>query len=492
MRLITSHLGHYKSVQPSNFYQTTVSFFSTQWRCSSIFLVILTLSACQRVHFDKKHLEPLPQDPFIQVYFNHSQSSQYLEPYRQQTHQGDDLEKLITLTISQAKSTIDVAVQEFRLPQIAQALVDKQKAGIKVRVILENNYSRPWSSLTANEVKKLDKREQERYQEYRLFADSNKDGKLSREEISQTDALVILNQAKIPLIDDTSDGSLGSSLMHHKFVVVDNRFVIVTSANFTMSDIHGDFTNTNSLGNANNLLKIDSPELADLFTKEFNLMWGDGVGGKFDSKFGLQKPLQNSHQFILGDNQITVKFSPNSPTQPWNYSSNGLIGNTLSSANKSIDIALFVFSEQPLANILEMRHNNNVKIRALIESGFAYRPYSEALDMMGVALNTKCQNQIDNHPWKNPITTVGVPVLAKGDLLHHKFAVIDHKTVITGSHNWTKAANNSNDETLLVIENPIVAAHYLREFDRLYANSRLGIPPKIQQKMKALLKQCEQ
>jgi phosphatidylserine/phosphatidylglycerophosphate/cardiolipin synthase-like enzyme len=111
--------------------------------------------------------------------------------------------------------------------------------------------------------------------------------------------------------------------------------------------------------------------------------------------------------------------------------------------------------------------------------------------MMGVTLSTKCKNQVDNRPWKNPITTVGVPILAKGDLLHHKFAVIDHKTVIAGSHNWTKAGNNSNDETLLVIENPIIAAHYLREFDRLYANSRLGIPQKIQQKIKAQTKDCQ-
>lgn len=280
-----------------------MSFFSTQRRFYSIFLVILTLSACQRAKYDNKRLEPLPQDPFVQVYFNHSQSSEYIEPYRHQAHQGDDLEKLIVETILQAKSTIDVAVQELRLPKIAQALAYKQKAGIKVRVILENNYSRPWSIFTAKEVKKLDKREQEHYQEYSLFADSNKDGKLTQQEINQTDALLILKQAKIPLIDDTSDGSQGSSLMHHKFVIVDNRFVIVTSANFTMSDIHGDFTNTNSLGNANNLLKIDSPEIADLFTKEFNLMWGDGVGGKFDSKFGLQKPLQKSQQFVLGDNQ---------------------------------------------------------------------------------------------------------------------------------------------------------------------------------------------
>jgi phosphatidylserine/phosphatidylglycerophosphate/cardiolipin synthase-like enzyme len=89
--------------------------------------------------------------------------------------------------------------------------------------------------------------------------------------------------AQIPWIDDTADGTTGSSLIHHKFGIVDNRFAIITSANFTLSDTSGGFSNSRSLGNANNLLKIDSLELATLFTEEFNNMWGDGAGGKPNS-----------------------------------------------------------------------------------------------------------------------------------------------------------------------------------------------------------------
>jgi competence ComEA-like helix-hairpin-helix protein len=133
-----------------------------------------------------------------------------------------------------------------------------------------------------------------------------------------------------------------------------------------------------------------------------------------------------------------------------------------------------------------------VQIRALIEPQFAYRSYSEALDMMGVALSNKCKYEIDNHPWSNPITTVGVPVLPKGDLLHHKFGVIDSQTVITGSHNWSNAANNGNDETLVVIENPIVAAHYVREFARLYTKVKPGLPLAIQEKIKLEKTRCPQ
>ncbi|OYD89938.1 competence protein ComE [Nostoc sp. 'Peltigera membranacea cyanobiont' 210A] len=457
-----------------------------------IFLLIFSLAGCQRVQSYNQRPTPLPQDPLVQVYFNHSESSEYQEAYRQQTRLGDDLEKQIADTITQAKSTVDVAVQELRLPKVAQALVDRQKAGVKVRIILENLYSRPWSSLTSAEVGKLNKREQERYNEFRHFIDINHDNQLSPTEINQRDALMILQNAKIPWLDDRADGSAGSSLMHHKFVIVDNRLVIITSANFTLSDTSGDFTNPSSLGNANNLLQIDSPELASLFTEEFNIMWGDGPEGQPNSQFGLQKPIRLPKQITLGNTKITVQFSPTSPTQPWNNSSNGLIGKTLGSATKSIDMALFVFSEQPLANILEKRHQQSVQIRALIEPQFAYRPYSEALDMMGVALSNKCKYEVDNHPWQNPITSVGVPVLPKGDLLHHKFGVIDSQTVITGSHNWSDAANNGNDETLVVMENPIVAAHYVREFARLYTKVKPGLPPAIQEKIKLEKTRCPQ
>jgi phosphatidylserine/phosphatidylglycerophosphate/cardiolipin synthase-like enzyme len=215
-------------------------------------------------------------------------------------------------------------------------------------------------------------------------------------------------------------------------------------------------------------------------------MWGNGPLDKSQSKFGLEKPLRSPQTIMIGNSKVTVHFSPTSPTQPWSSSSNGLIGETLSKATKSIDMALFVFSEPDLADILAQRHQDNVQIRGLIDPQFAYRSYSDALEMMGLSRSDRCGHQLQNHTWENPITTVGVPILPKGDLLHHKFAVIDQKTVITGSHNWSVAANHSNDETLVVIENPIIAAHYQREFDRLYTKVRLGIPHRFKSKMAAL------
>lgn len=455
-------------------------------------VLAFSLSACQKAVPQTQKLTPLPQDPFVHVYFNHAQLSEYIETYRPQKRYGDNLEKVIVDTINSAKSTVDIAVQELRLPKIAQAIVERQKAGVKVRVILENNYSRPWSKFTPDEITKLPPREQDRYKEYRKLVDLNEDEKLDVAEINQRDALIILENAKIPIIDDTADGSAGSGLMHHKFVIVDNQILIITSANFTTSDVHGDLQNLDSLGNDNSLLKINSPELATIFTEEFNLMWGDGVGGKPDSKFGVKKPLRPVQTVDLGTVNISVQFSPTSKKIPWEQSSNGLIGKTLVTASQSIDLALFVFSEQQIANILETNHQKNVKIRTLIEPDFAYRYYSEALDMMGVALVNDCKYEINNRPWQNPINTVGTPLLRKGDLLHHKFAVIDGKIAIAGSHNWSEAANSNNDETLVIIKSPKVAAHFQREFDRIYADAELGLPERIKQKIKTQKQQCPQ
>ena len=449
----------------------------------TVLLLPWLLFACTKV---APELTNLKQDPYIQVYFNHKQTKKtnYQEFYRQIERYGDNLEAIIIEEINSADHSIDVAVQELRLPKVAQALAQKYQQGVKVRVILDNNYNRSLSEFTSLEIGRLNQRDRLRYQEFFTLVDSNKDGRLSQAEIEQKDALVILRNAGIPVIDDTADGSKGSGLMHHKFVIVDRQKVVTGSANFTLSGVHGDFANLATRGNVNNLMVIDNQQLATIFTTEFNSMWGDGLGGKQDSKFGLAKPARSLQQVSFGDNLVTIQFSPASPTQDWQSTTNGIIGTTLNRANRSIDLALFVFSEQKLADLLQRKQQEGVAIRALFDRGFAFRYYSEALDLLGVALRYQCKYEQGNNPWQEAIESVGVASLPTGDKLHHKFALIDGHTVITGSHNWSAAANHSNDETLLIIHNPRVAAHFQQEFDRMYQQADLGLPQHLLAKLK--------
>jgi competence ComEA-like helix-hairpin-helix protein len=475
-------------------------------------LLALVLRWFQSPDLNAQRMKTLTQHSLIQVYTNHNPATSYREPYRKQTRLGDNLEQIIVEQIQQARSSIEVAVQELRSPLIAQALRDRHRAGVRVRVAIENTYSRPWSSITPTEVQKMDARMQGRYRENIRLIDRNGDGKLSPDEIDNNDALQVLRKAGMPYLDDTADGSAGSGLMHHKFVVIDGQRVIVTSANFTMSDLHGDFSPKQSLGNANSLIVLQSPAIATLFIKEFNILWGDGPRGKLDSQFGIDKPFRPAQTIPVGDATVSVKFSPTPADIPWEFSSNGLISGILRKSRKTVDLALFVFSDQQIANQLETVVQKGTSLRVLIDPTFAFQYYSEALDLLGVALPIRtrkvnshpeeptqpsqsvsdktCSAELENHPWSQPIQTVGMAKLPPGDLLHHKFGVVDRRTVIMGSHNWTEAADRQNDETLLAIEHPTVAAHYNREYERLWASSSLGLPAKISENTQKMQQNC--
>ena len=156
----------------------------------------------------------------------------------------------------------------------------------------------------------MNQRGRQRWHQLNHLADSNGDGSTSPEEAFRADAVALLEAAQIPLIDDTEDGSSGSGLMHHKFLVIDQTTVITGSANFTSSGLHGDAGRPSSRGNVNHLLRFHSPELALVFHKEFTQMWGDGPSGEQDSRFGLQKAKEGVQTVQIVDTRVDVLFPP--------------------------------------------------------------------------------------------------------------------------------------------------------------------------------------
>ena len=222
----------------------------------------------------------------IDVVFNHNTRSRYRSPLTGDWRNGDDKEAWLIEAIDGATKEVLVAIQELSLPRIAQALITAQQRGIRVAVVMENNYRQAWSEQRPS---RLNPRERQRWHQLNRMADSDRDGTTTANEAVLGDAIALLQAANIPLIDDTEHGSSGSGLMHHNFLVIDQRTVITGSANLTSSGLHGDAGRPSSRGNVNHLLRINSPELALVFRQEFAQMWGDGPGGKQDSRFRLQK-----------------------------------------------------------------------------------------------------------------------------------------------------------------------------------------------------------
>ena len=63
--------------------------------------------------------------------------------------------------------------------------------------------------------------------------------------------------------------------------------------------------------------------------------------------------------------------------------------------------------------------------------------------------------------------------------MHHKIIVIDESTVITGSFNFTKSADQENDDNVLVVHNPDLAKLYLQEFSSIWGQGKSPDATKI-------------
>ena len=456
-------------------------------RSLSLITALLVSSGCsQQGRVIGSTATELPQPPQIEVLFNHRDNSSYRSPLTGRWRNGDDLERSLIAAIEGAQQEVLVAVQELTLPGIAKALIAARDRGLTVQVVLENTYSSPWRE---QQPTHLAKHQRQRWQRLQHLADLDGDGITSNEEAAAGDAVGLLQEAGIPMVDDREDGSSGSGLMHHKFLVIDGRSVLTGSANLTSSGIHGDAGRNSTRGNVNHMLHLRSEDLAELFRAEFQRMWGDGPGGRKDSRFGLAKRSAGPQTVMVGDARVEVLFAPHPKRNP----EHGLnwLAQQLGAARRSIDMALFVFSAQQLADVLQERVKAGVKIRLVADPGFASRSFSEVLDLLGVALpDRNCKLERNNQPYEAPLRGVGTPRLARGDKLHHKFAVIDNKTVITGSFNWSPSAAHTNDETLLAIHSPELAQHFTREMDRIWDTAELGITPHLRRKLERQKIRC--
>jgi hypothetical protein len=85
-------------------------------------------------------------------------------------------------------------------------------------------------------------------------------------------------------------------------------------------------------------------------------------------------------------------------------------------------------------------------------------------------------NNTDTGSEFNYLLSNGLDVHLKtgSGLLHHKYLIVDaedpnwNPAVLTGSHNWSSAAENSNNENTLIIRDGNVADQYLQEFAARY------------------------
>jgi phosphatidylserine/phosphatidylglycerophosphate/cardiolipin synthase-like enzyme len=69
------------------------------------------------------------------------------------------------------------------------------------------------------------------------------------------------------------------------------------------------------------------------------------------------------------------------------------------------------------------------------------------------------------------LATIGIPIKHDGSRsshMHHKFAIFDGETLLTGSFNWTRGAALENQENLITTNDARLVAPFQKEFEKLW------------------------
>ena len=292
------------------------------------------------------------------------------------------LEKRLVAKLGSAKERVDAALYDLDSAPVADALIDAHDRGVNVRVFTE-------------------------------YDNINKD---------KESEIIRLQKAGVPVRDDGDN----KGYMHHKFFVIDERYVWTGSYNPTYNGTYK---------NNNNVVWIDSEPLAYNFTQEFREMY---ILAEMNR---LSDPHIPFPYISLSDGtEISTYFAPENDTiSP--------LLKEITSAKKSIYFMVFSFTHDKLGNAMRDRFKKGISVEGVFED-----------------------RQIDKHSEYESMKKAGIPITVDDSpgTMHHKVVVIDEETVITGSYNFSKNAETRNSENLLIIKgNEKIARTYLKEFKRL-------------------------
>lgn len=116
-------------------------------------------------------------------------------------------------------------------------------------------------------------------------------------------------------------------------------------------------------------------------------------------------------------------------------------------AEESIKVQGYSFTSLPIAMALIEAKEKGIKVEIILDKSQKRAPHSQ----FNRFLNEGMALWIDHKP----------------AIQHNKIMIIDGKTLLTGSYNWTNAAEHRNAENLLMIEDsPALLQHYTQNFNK--------------------------
>ncbi|MFH1408967.1 MAG: phospholipase D family protein [Nanoarchaeota archaeon] len=153
-------------------------------------------------------------------------------------------------------------------------------------------------------------------------------------------------------------------------------------------------------------------------------------------------PLQSGHAADLTlpkDTSIQVYFSPDGGCTD-------AINKALGQARQEILVQAYSFTSTPIAKALLDAHKRGVTVQVILDKSQKTQKYSSATFLK----NSRIRTFIDD----------------KHAIAHNKIMIIDREIVITGSFNFTKAAEEKNAENVLIIRDKDLAKVYIENWEK--------------------------
>ncbi len=249
--------------------------------------------------------------------------------------------------------------------------------------------------------------------------------------ITDTDSLTTdktlkdLKKKEIPIVADKRN-----PIMHNKFMIVDGQAVWTGSYNWTSNC---------TFRNNNNAIYIHSAELAKSYQAEFEEMFED-------KKFGPTSADNTPYpEVIIEGTRIQVCFAPEDKC-------GDKVVQVIQKAQKSIRFMAFSFTHDQIGKALEKKVKAGVSVSGVFETRGSDTEHSE----YEVLKKMKADVWQDGNPY----------------VMHHKVFIIDEAVVVMGSFNFSKNADTSNDENMLIIYNSNIAQQFLAEYQKILQQAK--------------------
>ena len=316
--------------------------------------------------------------PWADLYFTDPYS-----PYAADENGGVD--GILSAKIISAQENVDIAVNSLSLIILNNALIRAKERGVRVRVVIESDY------LAAN--------------------------------LSNLQSLI---DAGIPIVGDQEKG-----IMDNNFIVIDNKEVWTGSIILTRKGVYHGY---------NNLLHIDSQQLAENYTREFDEMF-------VNSAFGPNVVPDTPKPIVTVEGtQIEVFFLPDDLFA-------ARLTELLNNAQSSIIFTAASFSSEEFGNLIRKRAGENIIVSGVINN---------------FALDPTRTSQYELFRNAGLDVRLGNPDI----VLYENVLIIDSKIVIVGTYDFSKWAELTNDGNVLIIHNEAIAKKYLDEFEHIQSTSQ--------------------